>query len=201
MTTDGRHIAAIVLAAGASRRMGTPKALLSIDGETFLQHVVETVADAGIDDIRIVLGANEESIRESLGWFEGTVLVNPRWADGQITTIRKGIESLEKTKYGGALICSVDHPLISVSLIRALTGAFCATGRHIAVPVFRGRRGHPIVLPRVYFHEVLTAPLDIGLRAVVRAHEHDIVEVPTEEEGVVMNIDTKEEYKKIVNGK
>ena len=85
----------------------------------------------------------------------------------------------------------VDHPLISADLVHALIEAFETSKGSIVIPVFRGRRGHPVIFPRALFAELLAAPEDVGARAVVRAHAAEIIEVPTEEEGVVLNLNDR----------
>jgi len=193
------NIGAIVLAAGASLRMGSPKALLKIGRETFVQHIVGQLHSAGVSDIVIVLGADADEIKNSLSWFKGTIVVNEDWKEGQLTSVIAGLDALSQRKLDGVLICPVDRPLITQILIRDLLKAFQESGKRIAVPVFRGRRGHPTVFSSALFDELRDAPLNVGARHVVRNHPSDVHEMTTNEERVLINIDTPEDYEKHVS--
>ncbi len=194
-----RHsIAAVILAGGASRRMERPKVLLRLDSKSFLQHCADGARAAGIRDVVIVLGAGHEEISITLGWFEGRVVVNEHWESGQLSSIVAGINAVEGSDHGGILIWPVDHPLVPAPLIGEMVQAFHASGKPIVVPVYDGRRGHPILLARTLFDEVRSAPPAIGLRFVIRAHDGGVCEVPTAEEGVLINIDTPDDYRRFV---
>jgi molybdenum cofactor cytidylyltransferase len=196
-----RSIAAMILSAGASRRMEQPKGLLTIGGTSFLKHIADVVTASDIRDTVIVLGADHDSIRNALGWFGGTVVVNHDWESGQLSSIVAGINALESGGHSGILLWPVDHPLIPASLITRMVHAYRESGSPIVVPVYRGRRGHPVILSRTVFDEVRSAPGTVGLRSVVHAHKEHICEVPTEEEGVVINIDTPDDYRRFVTAR
>jgi molybdenum cofactor cytidylyltransferase len=192
------NVGAIVLAAGASFRMGSPKALLRMGEETFLQHVVGQLHRAGVDDVVIVLGADADEIRNSLPWFGGTIVVNQNWEEGQLTSVIAGLKALGQRLLDGVLIWPVDRPLIASTLIAGLLKAFRESGKSIVVPVFEGKRGHPAIFSSIVFDEICVAPLNVGARHVLRNHPDDIHELTTSEEGVLLNIDTPEDYKKYV---
>jgi molybdenum cofactor cytidylyltransferase len=193
-------IGAVILSGGASSRMEQPKGLLILHGKSFLQHIVDTAMDAGIRDSVIVLGAGHDEIRKSLGWFGGRAVVNPRWETGQLSSIVAGIEAMEGRGHDGILLWPVDHPLITAALLGDMVRAFQDAAPPIVVPTYGGRRGHPLILSRTLFDEVRLAPRSVGLRAVVHAH-NDICEVPTEEDGVLINIDTPDDYRRYVCGR
>jgi len=86
------------------------------------------------------------------------------------------------------LLCLVDHPLITSHLVAELIEVFDTTGKSIVLPTYHGRRGHPVLFRNTLYGELMAAPLDVGARAVVRAHANDIAAVPTEEEGVILNL-------------
>jgi molybdenum cofactor cytidylyltransferase len=190
-------IGAVVLAAGASYRMGSPKALLRIGGNTFVQHIVDVLHSAGVHDVVIVLGAEAELIQQTLYWFDGKVIVNENWKQGQLTSIIAGLSVLNQT-FPGLLICPVDHPLITKSLIIDLVGAFQKSGKKIVVPVNEGRRGHPVIFSSDLFGELRNASLEVGARQLIRSHPDDVHELVTNEVGVVLNIDTPDEYQKVM---
>jgi len=189
-------VAALILSAGSSRRMGSPKALLRIGKHTFLQHLIHVICEAGLTNKIVILGHESETIRESLTSFDGIIIVNDEWERGQLSSIIAGIKNLDRTNCLGVLICPVDHPMISSELVKRLLAAFHQTKKKIIIPEYHGRKGHPIVISSELFPEINNASLEIGLREVVHAHKNDIELVSTEEEGVIVNIDTPEDYRR-----
>ncbi|HEV2489628.1 MAG TPA: nucleotidyltransferase family protein [Candidatus Acidoferrales bacterium] len=191
-------LAVVILAAGESRRMGQPKALLpfpdksatktnSAKSKTFLEHLMEVTRHERVGVLRVVVGAHAKEIGASAKLDADELVVNEDWRRGQLSSLQAAIRSLP-AEAEGMILCLVDHPLISASLVSSLIEAFDRTKRNIVIPTFRARRGHPVIFPRALFAELLDAPEEVGARAVVRAHAAEIVEVPTEEEGVVLNL-------------
>ena len=191
-------ISAIILSAGSSRRMGKPKALLQIGKKTFLQHVIDTVTLAGLTNTIVVLGCEPVEIQETLTSFNGKIIINAAWERGQLSSIIAAVNVLKQNECEGVLIFPVDHPLISTSLIQKLLTSFHESKKKIVIPTLNERRGHPVMISSVLFEEIKNASLDVGLREVIRSHETDIELVPTEEEGILINIDTPEEYQKYI---
>ncbi|MBI4548951.1 MAG: nucleotidyltransferase family protein, partial [Ignavibacteriae bacterium] len=180
-------IAGVVLAAGASLRMGMPKALLTIGERTFLQHIVEVLYSARILNIVVVLGADVEKIQSSLSWFTGKIVINDEWERGQLSSIITGIDALDDHDISGVMICPVDHPLISQGLLVDLLQAFWKSKKKIILPTFQGRRGHPVIFAKEMFDELRNAPMNIGARIVLHNHPDETQEVPTDEEGILVN--------------
>jgi CTP:molybdopterin cytidylyltransferase MocA len=181
-------IAALILAAGESRRMGSPKALIPYHGLTFVEHLLAATRHARIGITRVVLGAGAEGIRARLPVKESQIVVNEEWERGPLSSIQAGLRSLPDGDIEAALICPVDHPLVTLRLVGAIVGAFDRSGKAIVLPVYLGRRGHPVLFARRLFADLMNAPMDVGARAVVHAHRGEIEELPTEEEGVVLNL-------------
>jgi molybdenum cofactor cytidylyltransferase len=194
-------IGAVVIAAGASYRMGGPKALLKIGDKTFLHYIVDVLRLAGIREIVIVLGAEAENIGRTLSWFDGTVVVNEDWEQGQLTSVNCGLGALPQEDLEGAIVFPVDHPLISSDLIVSLVTAFRTSKKKIIAPVYKGQRGHPVLFSSEVFGELRKSDPAVGARQVVRAHANDVGEVTTDEEGVVLNIDTPEDYQSRITGR
>ncbi len=184
-------LAAVILAAGESSRMGTPKALLIYEGRPFLEHLLEITRHPEIGATRVVLGANAEEIREHAALDPETVVVNPEWNQGQLSSIQAAIRSLPAGT-DGILLCLIDHPLISAALVAELVDRFYASKKPIVIPAYSGRRGHPVIFSSQLYPELLAAPLDTGARAVVWAHKAEVLEVPTSEQGVVLNLNDPE---------
>jgi molybdenum cofactor cytidylyltransferase len=185
-------IAALILAAGESRRMGSPKALIPYHGLTFVEHLLAATRLARIGETRVVLGAGAEEIRGRLQVRESQIVINDVWESGPLSSIQAGLRSLPEDGVEAALICPVDHPLVTLRLIGAIVAAFDRSGKAIVLPTYLGRRGHPVLFASRLFSELMGAPLDVGARAVVRAHRGEIEEVATEEEGVVLNLNDPE---------
>ncbi len=185
-------IAALILAAGESRRMGSPKALIPYHGLTFVEHLLAATRLPRIGETRVVLGAGAEEIRGRLPVKDSQIVINDAWESGPLSSIQAGLRSLPEDGVEAALICPVDHPLVTLRLIGAIVAAFDRSGKAIVLPTYLGRRGHPVLFASRLFSELMGAPLDVGARAVVRAHRGEIEEVPTEEEGVVLNLNDPE---------
>jgi len=191
-------LSAIILSAGSSKRMGQPKALLNINNKSFLHHIIDTIEISGIEDIIVVLGSEATTIQRSIETFKGKIIINNAWQSGQLSSIIEGLSALKESNCKGILIWPSDHPLISPVLIKKLIDEFLASKSSIVVPKYLQQRGHPIIIANNLFEEVTRAQLDFGLRSVVHAHEDDIREVETNEEGVLINIDTPEDYQRYI---
>jgi molybdenum cofactor cytidylyltransferase len=181
-------LAAIILSAGASSRMGRPKALLPYREGTFLEHLIQVTRHPRVGVTRVVLGAGADEIRKIAKLDFSMVVLNAKWEQGQLSSICEGIRSLESVETDGIVLCPVDHPLVSARLVNDLIGQFYLNRKSIVAPTFNGRRGHPVIFSSALYGELLAAPADKGARAVVWAHSADVLEVPTDEEGVVLNI-------------
>ena len=189
-------LAAAILAAGESRRMGTPKALIPYRGRTFVEHLLEVTRHPRVSVARIVLGAGASEMREKLSGQEAAIVVNPNWYSGQLSSIHAEIRSLPEGTTEGLILCPVDHPVVSAKLVSELIDAFDASRKLIILPTFQGRRGHPVIFHATLYEELLSARPEIGARQVVWAHADDVAEVPTDEEGVTLNLNDPATLKK-----
>lgn len=181
-------LAAVILSAGASSRMGRPKALIPYRERTFLGHLLEVTRNPRIGATRVVLGAGADLIRTSAKLDSSIVVLNQEWEKGQLSSIRAGLRGLEGIEIDGIVLCPIDHPLVSARLVGELVARFYEREKSIVLPTYNGRRGHPIIFSKTLFEELRVAPDDKGARAVVWAHPDDVLEVPTEEEGIILNI-------------
>lgn len=193
-------LAAVILAAGESSRMGSPKALLTHQGHPFLEHLLEITRHPKVGLTRVVLGANADEIRSQLKLDPVSVVVNTNWSQGQLSSIHAALRSLPAGLTDGILLCLVDHPLITGALVSELIEKFYASGNPIVVPTYNGKRGHPAIFSSRLYPELLEAPLDTGARAVVWAHKQEILEVPTVEQGVVLNLNDPEALRNAMGG-
>jgi molybdenum cofactor cytidylyltransferase len=187
----GFMLAAVILSGGASERMGSPKALLPFQGRPFLEHLLEVTKHPSVGVRRVVLGAHAEAIAKEVALAADEIVINREWAKGQLSSIQAALRSVP-AETEGMLLCLVDHPLITAALVSELIERFEATHAPVVVPVFQGRRGHPVIFSAAVYDELLKAPDDKGARAVVWKHAEAVVEVLTEEEGCVLNLNDPE---------
>jgi len=195
---------ALVLAGGASSRMGRPKALLQTsDGLVFVTRIVDTLGKAGLRDIVVVTGFEHEGIvaaieRGGLSVMP-RVVRNPDAARGQLSSLWCGLDVAAGDDTPAVLMTLVDVPLISAATVAAVLARWRDTRAPIVRPLFDGRRGHPVIFDRSVFGALRAAPLDEGARAVVRAHQHDSIDVPVDDPGCVFDVDTSEEYRRLLS--
>ena len=191
-------IVAVVLSAGASTRMGSPKALLPVEGVPFIERIVRSLERADVDKTLVVLGYNADAMREAIAYLGVDTVVNPDYARGQLSSLQTAIRALDGEPVEAILVHLVDHPFIESEVVNRMIGAFRAQGKLIVVPRFAGRRGHPVLFSSRLFPEFLATPLETGAKPVVRGHPEETLELETGEEGILIDIDTPEEYRKHV---
>ncbi|HZN55608.1 MAG TPA: nucleotidyltransferase family protein [Candidatus Polarisedimenticolaceae bacterium] len=182
-------IGAIVLAAGASSRLGRPKASLPVPhtGRTFAETVLATLRAAEVGVVRVVVapgaaGPNPEEV------------VNPDPGRGMLSSVQTGLRALPP-EVEAVLVWPVDHPFVTVGTVRSLVDRFRSGAPPVVVPSYRGRRGHPALFAARVIPELMTADPAEGARSVVLAHA-DRVELPVEDPGVIGDIDTPDDYRR-----
>jgi molybdenum cofactor cytidylyltransferase len=190
-------LAAVILSGGSSSRMGSPKALLPYQGRVFLEHLLEVTSHPRIGVRRVVLGAHAEPIAKAVELAPDEIVINADWEKGQLSSILAGLRSLPEGT-DGILLCLIDHPLITAILVNELIAQFYASRAPIVLPVYEGKRGHPVLFSKAVYGELEKAPLDVGARAVVWAHEKEIHEHPTAEEGCVLNLNDPETLARVL---
>mgnify|MGYP003578868653 FL=1 len=194
-------IGAVILSAGESSRMGRPKALLPIGGQTFIEKIVGTLNATPVGKIIVVLGHNAVDLRQRIEHLPVEILVNPDYQLGQLSSLQVAVRRLQaENDCDGMLVHLVDHPYIERSLVDEMVRRFYESKKFIVVPSCGGKRGHPVIFSRALFGELLGAPMDQGAKAVVNAHREDTLEIATDYEGIPVDIDTPEIYKKHVQG-
>jgi molybdenum cofactor cytidylyltransferase len=195
-------IVAVVLSAGESSRMGRPKALLPVDGVRFIEKIVTALKSTRVAKIIAVLGHDADEMRRQIGDLPVTMVVNPNYKQGQLSSLVAAINSIQSSKdsasVDGILVHLVDHPYINPDLVNLMIDRFHETKKLIVVPRYQERRGHPVIFSSALFAELLAAPLDQGAKTVVHAHRDETMEIDTEDEGVTIDIDTPEEYRQHV---
>ena len=192
-------LAAVILSGGASSRMGSPKALLPYQGRPFLEHLLHVTALPEIGVRRVVLGADAEAIAKAVHLKANEMVINPQWEKGQLSSIHAAIRKLPAGT-DGMLLCLIDHPLISAALVQDLIEHFYNSKKPIVLPTYDGRRGHPVIFAASLYQDLLRAPLETGARAVVWAHAGEVEEVPTNEEGCVLNLNDPDTMNQAIGG-
>jgi len=163
--------------------MGSPKPLLKVGGITFIQNILSSYATAGISQ-HIVLGKHSTEITSTIDLSSGKVLVNPDPSRGPLSSL---LIALEQASTSDAFILHpVDHPLVSRKTIQSLVSGFERVPHCILIPEFRGRRGHPVLIPSKYYPELRQAPLSEGARWVVRANRASNHLVSVNDPGILL---------------
>jgi molybdenum cofactor cytidylyltransferase len=185
-------ISAIVLAAGKSERMGSPKALLPISGRTFLENILAAISRTSIEQTVVVVGHHRKEIEASVRL--PSLVFNPDYEKGMITSFQAGIRALSWDA-SGAFLFLVDHPLVEPGTIEAMIMNLAPN--RIILPTFQGRRGHPVLFSSDVLEEILALPSTEGANIVVRKDPGRIVEVPVNAPGILVDIDTPEQFEQL----
>ncbi len=187
-------ISAVVLAAGASQRMGQPKLLLPFDGERVIERVVHTVAAADVDETIVVIGHRQAEMEQVLAGLPARVVFNPDYAWGEmLSSVQVGLKAASPAATA-ALIVLGDQPRVSIATLNRIAAALRDGSDRICLPTFGGRRGHPIGLPRRFWPEVLALDSGSSLRDVVHRYPDATVEIPVPDDAVLSDMDTPQEY-------
>jgi molybdenum cofactor cytidylyltransferase len=177
-TLEPMSIAAIILAAGASRRLGRPKQLLMHGGETLLGRAIRLAHEAGAGPVYAVLGAHSERISASIVSNGATIVVNDGWEQGIASSIHAGLRALD-TKALGVLILSCDQPRLTAEHLRTLIEALVAQSvPAIVASIYAGAHGVPAVFPRATFGDLLALKGDRGARALMNHPPCPLIAVP-----------------------
>ena len=188
---------AIVLAAGDSSRMGTPKALLSFENSTFIEVVLAKLQKTNYKKVIIVLGRHYDFISRSIPNIrEYSVLRNHNPEQGQLSSLKLALREVND-EAEGALIVLVDHPLVSELTYQKIYERARKEPDSIIIPVYEDRKGHPVYFGKKFFAALSQAPLDKGARYVVHSNKSSVIEISVEDPGIITDIDTREQYNSI----
>jgi nicotine blue oxidoreductase len=190
------RIHALILAAGRGARVGGPKALLTLDGESFLARVARLLGRPGVERVTAVLGHESDRVRREAALPPDVgVTVNARYAEGMLTSILAGLDAAEAAGADAVLVHPVDHPLVDPATVDAVLAAL-VKGATIAVPSHGGRRGHPAGFARGAWAALRAAAPDEGARGVLARHPEWIGHLPAGEECLV-GVNTNEDYERL----
>jgi molybdenum cofactor cytidylyltransferase len=197
----GGMIPALVLAAGRSSRMGRTKATLPLGSDTFLTRIVRTFLDASVDDVVIVVGHDASAIVESFAasGLPARFVVNHAYDRGQLSSLVAGLAVVDRPGVAAALVTLVDVPLFSADTARAVLARYRESGAPIVRPTSGTRHGHPLIIDRSLFDKLRAADPEAGAKPIVRAHATAIGDLPIADEGAFLDIDTVEDYERVIN--
>jgi len=185
---------AVLLAAGESRRMGTPKQLLPFGRTTVIETAVEHILASGADRTLIVLGAAHDRIEPLLRRFPVDVTVNPDFREGMLSSVRWGIRRLPSDARA-ALIFLADQPWITAKTIDRVIEAYKTSGCGLVLPVFEKSGGHPLLIDLKYRAEIGGLDPSVGLKQLVARHPGDVRRVRSADPDVLRDMDTPSDYK------
>ncbi len=189
-------LAAIILSAGYSSRMTAFKPLLPLGHCTVIETVISTFLHADISDITVVIGHRADDLKPVLEHLHIRWVLNEKYSEGMFSSIESGLQSLDP-EVKGTFVLPVDMPLVTSLTIGELLKAYSRSGPHIFYPTYLKQRGHPPLIPSELFPEILTWKGPGGLQSLLERHEARACEVEVQDKGVIMDIDTHEDYSEI----
>lgn len=209
--TIARMIAGVILAAGRSTRMGRPKSLLTCpDGRTFTRALVDALRSGGVSPLLIVGRPDDRALQADVEAIGSPVTrvtpVTPVTfvanfdadAGGQLSSVLAGLREADRPGTSAVMIVPVDAPLITAETVSTLIAVFAATAAPVVRARCQGRNGHPVIFSRALFDELRAADPALGAKAVLREHAAEIVNVDVDDPGVLGDVDTPEDYRKLI---
>jgi molybdenum cofactor cytidylyltransferase len=188
-----KRVAAVVLAAGRSTRMGGPNKLLAEIGDRPLVRIAaEEALASGASPVIVVTGHQSGEIEKALGSLNVRMVHNPDFANGLATSLKAGISALAPD-VDAAIVCLGDMPCVDARLMRQLIAAFAPDrGALVVVPTFEGRRGNPVLWSRRFFPDLMAIEGDVGARHLIGRYGEAVVEIPVGDKGTLIDVDTPE---------
>jgi len=187
------EIWAIILAAGESKRMKVPKMLLPFHGKTMIEKVVENVAGSEVFRTLVVVGAFRDEILGAISHTGVSSCYNENYRNGMLSSVKCGFRNLPAL-YDAVVVFPGDQPFIEPDVINSLIGAYRKTGKGIIIPVYRKKRGHPVLISSKYRDAIGSLDENEGLRSLSVMFKEDVSEVKTSSPGILKDFDTKEDY-------
>ena len=196
-------LAAVVLAAGLSTRMGgRSKALLRLDDrDCFVTRIVRTFNEAAISQVVVIVGHEAQAVRATVevsGLTARTVL-NRDYERGQLSSLVTAINAVDQPEVDGLLLALVDAPLFSASTVRALAERFAQTGAPVVRAVRGDEHGHPALIGRALFDQMRNADPAVGAKSIVRGHASARGDVEVDDPGAFLDIDTPDDYARVLD--
>ena len=191
-------VSAILLAAGESRRMGKPKQLMPFGKSTILEQAIDNLLSSKISEVIVVLGHRAEEMIKTIATRPVKIAINPIYHQGMSTSIVTGL-SLIDDRTQAVMLVLADQPLVDSKTINRLIEEFCKHNKGIIVPVYQGRKGHPVIFSIKYKKELLGLTGDIGGKQIINQHPDDILKLAVEAESINIDIDNMNDYQSLLN--
>jgi molybdenum cofactor cytidylyltransferase len=190
-----RRVAAVVLAAGESRRMGRNKLLLPWSDTTVLGRTLDNVTAAGVFETVIVTGHERESVIRIVTPSGLPTIHNTDYANGMLSSVQAAVRQLPP-HVSAALVVLGDQPMVPPAVLDRLLSAYAATPRGLVAPTFNGRRGNPVLIDRRHFAELLALPAEAAPRVLLQNHRDDVLSVAVNSEAILHDLDQPQEYER-----
>jgi molybdenum cofactor cytidylyltransferase len=177
--------------------MGRDKALLTYRGRTFLESIITTLREAGIERVAVVLGHHAAEIQRAVDLRDVEVTINHDYRLGQTSSLQAGVRALSAPDLDAFVLCLVDHPAIPPRVVRLLTQRFCEGAAPLVIPTLQGQRGHPVLIARELFDDLLALSATEGANTVLRKYRSAAQLVEVQEAGILLDIDDAEAYRRL----
>lgn len=196
---NDKKICAVILAAGYSSRMGDLKPILKVDGKTVLERITDTFKYGGITDIYVVLGYSADKILSNYAYKdEVNITINENFKEGMFSSVKHAATKIGKG-FDAFFLTPADYPLINPITVRKMISQFEPSKMETVYPTYKGERGHPCLISTQLIDEILSWSGEMGLRGVLQKHEDKSHEIAVDDEGILLDMDTKQEYHHILS--
>ncbi|MCD6567870.1 MAG: nucleotidyltransferase family protein [Dehalococcoidia bacterium] len=197
MTGNKILVSVILLAGGKSQRLGKPKLLLPFGDKTVIERSLNNVLASEADEIVVTIGSNAEEIAARIKEKTVKIAMNQHYFYGMGTSITAGLR-LVNEKASAIVVALADQPAIDSNLINRLLQEFHAGNKGIVVPVWKGKRGHPVIFSSKYRAELLQLRGEVGGREIIARHHDDVLEIAVDSQSISLDIDTMEDYNRLI---
>jgi molybdenum cofactor cytidylyltransferase len=190
-------ISAILLAAGESKRMGRPKLLLPFGSSTILEQSVDNLLNSSVAELILVVGCTAEQLLMKIANRPVKVAINRDYRRGMSASIKAGLD-LVSDEAKGIMLALADQPFIDSYIINCLIEAFGIGNKGIVIPVYQGKRGHPVIFASKYKEKLLAVKDDVGGRQIIAEHPEDLFQMGIDSESVILDINTQRDYRALI---
>ena len=183
--------AALILAAGLSKRMGKNKMLVDADGMPMVRRVFENVRQSDVDKIFVVTGSMAEAVESALAGCDYNAVFNERYKKGMGTSISAGVKYISSCSYDALLIFHGDMPFVKLETVNILINSYKQTKSKIIAPFYKNKRGHPVLFDRSFFPALTRLDGDFGAKKILEQNRSDMLSVNIDDPGILIDIDNE----------
>ncbi len=175
--------------------MGTPKMLLSYGENTIIETVIDRICQSRVEKIMLVAGSGKEAVMAKMAGRPVEICINPAYTQGMFSSVRCGFMAIPR-EAEAVMVFLGDQPMVRPPVIDDIVEAWEKSGKGMVIPVFQGKRGHPVLIDAKYRDEITGLDPERGLRSLVENHPEDILEIETPDSSVLRDIDTASDYQR-----